>query len=237
MEDEIYNSPVASPHDSIEQPTSRSNEQLAPRSPSPLPPLLARRQPILIYSQIHNPLHIEHTSRGFYDPNTLYNEFGFTLEGDQEYIILIQNYGCEPYYDNHIFKATINMTNGPLEINPEQEPHCVCLLIRHLGPDVNLTVAPRTPLAFLLENARVSIRMCYITNVAEFCLQHDQESIVTEPKSVPNTHYLTTYSPALRSIPSMTQQTMARHPLLLRRMQNLPKLSPLIVDSTSAYTV
>jgi hypothetical protein len=124
-----------------------------------------------------------------------------------------------------------------LEIDPEQEPESVCLLLRHTGPGVNLTVAPGTSLAFLLENARVSIRMCYITAVAEFCLRHDQAAIVTDAMSTPYSNYLTTFSPYLRPPATgsrLAQQTASRHPLLLRRLLNLPRRdSPLAAIPSS----
>lgn len=223
-EDEIFDFPPSPIHPDL-QPSPPLSPPLPPLPPPPppfsgfsSPPL---RQPILIYSQMHHPTEYQAT-RCFYDPNTLYNQHGFTIEGDTEYIILIQGVGFEQN-DNHIFPAAIHVPHGPLEVHTEHEPHSVCLLLRHLGPDVNLTVAPRTSLAFLLENSRVSVRMCYITNVAEFVLRHDQSSIVTGPMAPPRSNYLTTYSPYLRTTTTVAQQAASSHPLLLRRLINLPR--------------
>ena len=201
-----------------------------PPMPSPTafcqpPPPLPRRQPILIYSQLHHPTEYQPT-RLFYDPNTLYNEFAFTLEGNTEYIIFIQGVGFE-YNDNYIFNGYISGSpTGPLEVDPDEPPRSICLLIRHLGPEVNLSVAPRTSLAFLLENARVSLRMCSISQDAEFYLRNDAGTIVTGALAPPRSNYLTTYSPYLRTTPTVSQQAASRHPLLLRRLINLPKRGP-----------
>lgn len=240
MMDEDFHSPPYSPEafspgDEVDEPLFSPGEVDGPASPpaTPTPPLPAtpppplpsppRRQPIVIYSQMHQPAAYQ-PLRFFYDPNTLYNEFAYTLEGTQEYIILIQGIGYE-FNDNDIYPGFTREPNGPLEIHPEQEPLSICLLIRHLGPaGVNLSVAPRTSLAFLLENARVSIRTCYINNLAEYALRHDESSIITEALSAPSSNYLTTYSPYLRTTPG--QQTASKHPLLLRRLLNLPKRSP-----------
>ena len=227
--DEVFDSPPYSPSDQPSSPAQADQPPSPPPPPltPPPPPPPPQRQPIIIYSQLHHPTQFQPT-RYFYDPNTLFNEFAFTLEGNTEYIILIQGIGYE-FNDNDIYPAHINLPNGPLVVNEDQEPNSICLLIRHLGPQVNLSVAPRTSLAFLLENARISVRTCYITNVAEFVLRHDHSNIVTEALSAPRHNYLTTYSPYLRTIPTVAQQAASRHPLLLRRLLNLPKrgaLSP-----------
>jgi hypothetical protein len=235
--DEIFEtpppSPVPPPSTSPVPPPPTSPESPPPPPPSPPtlyplqtppPPPLPRRQPIIIFSQRNNPDKFQ-LNRYFYDPHHLYNEHAFTLEGDTEYIILIQCIGYEQN-DNHIYSASINIPNGPLQVNPEDEPQSICLLIRHLGPAVNLSVAPHTSLAFLLENARLSVRLCYISDVAEFCLFNDQAAIVTEAMAPPRSSFLTTYSPYLKTTSTIAQQTASRHPLLLRRLLNLPKPVP-----------
>ena len=182
---------------------------------------------IIIYSQMYHPAEYK-VPRYFYDPNTLFNEHSFTLEGDKEYIIIIKGLNYE-HCDNNIYQATIHVPNGPLVVENAEDPQCICLLIRHVGPEVNLTVAPRTSLAFLLENARVSMRLAYISNIVQFCLRHDEAAMVKDAMSAPRTNHLTTYSPYLRSIPSFPHQSASRHPLLMRRLLDLPKLrtSPL----------
>ena len=57
----------------------------APTSPSTTTP----RQLILRYSQNYQP-NSDEPPRAFFDPNTWFNEYSFTLESNQEYIILIQ---------------------------------------------------------------------------------------------------------------------------------------------------
>jgi hypothetical protein len=222
-EDAFHSSPPSPTHQTEEEEEDVFHFPPASTNylPSTLPP---RRQPILIYSQIHHPTEYQPT-RYFYDPNTLFNETAFTLEGDNEYIILIQSVGFESN-DNDITAATINQPNGPLEIPSDQEPQSICLLMRHLGPDVNLSVAPRTSLSFLLENANVSIRMCYISKVIGFLLLNDHSSIVREAMAAPHCNYLTTYSPYLRTATTVSQQAAGRHPLLLRRLLNLPRRGP-----------
>lgn len=195
-----------------------------PTSPTPLVP----RQPILLYNQsIYQPESTEQPCL-FYDPHTWFNEYSFTLEGDQEYIILLQGGNVQ----NYVHKAVLNNANGPLEIDYEQEPYSLCMLLHQNTPGVNLTVAARTSLAFLLQHARVTARLCYISHITEFCLQHDQNNIITEAKSLPNCNFLTAYTPLQPAFSPTAQQVAARNPLLLRRMRNLPKLavSPLIAN-------
>jgi hypothetical protein len=192
-----------------------------PLSPAPPP---TPRQPILLYSQLHQP-NLAEPCRGYYDPHTLFNEFPFTLEGQKEYLIIISGIGFDRRKDHHIYPLIGHTVDGPLEINPDQAPYCLCLLMKHMGPDVNLTVAARTSLAFLLENARINIQLCFISSVMEFCLRQDIENIVTASKDQPNCNYLTTYSPTGPTASSLAPPIMARNPLLLRRMQQLPKFS------------
>ena len=206
----------------VPSPPVSSLAELATSDPSPLP---VPRQPILLYSQRNHPYPGE-LPRGFYDPHTLFNEFPFTLQGNQEYIILIQDVGFENQ-DHFVYPAFIKIANGPLVIEPEQEPDSLCLLLRHTNPGVNLNVAAHTSLAFLMENARVSIRLCYISQVAEFCLRHDQKALVTQTQNLPDNNYLATYSPFEPTPEPLPEQVAARHPLLLRRKRTLPKLSPL----------
>ena len=229
MED-TFKTPPFSP-----EPHSPVNEEevSAPTSPPPPPP----RQPILLYSQRYQPNPAEYP-RYFYDPHTLFNEYAFTLESDQEYIILIQGMGYE-HQENHVYPAFTHQPNGPLTINDEQEPQALCLLLHYIGPSVNLTVAAHTSLAFLLENARVSIRQCYLTPMMEFCLLNDEQNMVPPTQSLPPYNFLTTHgvtetSPTEATLqPTLTQQVAARNPLLLRRMRALPKLSPLAAVPTS----
>jgi len=191
-------------------------------SPPPSPPPPLPRQAILPYSPLFKPKSMGHP-RSYYDPNSWFNEYSFTLVGDQEYIVLIQSGAAEKY----VYPAFLASTNGPLTVHRDQEPYALCVLLRLDTPGVNLSVAASTSLAFLMENARVTTRLCYINNFTEFCLQQDHTSLIPPTQSQPNCNFITTYALPEPVIASRTQQVAARNPLLMCRMRSLPKIAPL----------
>jgi hypothetical protein len=211
------------------------NQPPSPPS-SPPPPPLAPRQPILLYTQLHQPSNLSADRRQMgFDPNTLFNEFPFTLESQQEYIVVIQNSSFGYHKDHFIYPASINLAGGPLEINQQEDPFTLCLLLRHLSPDVNLTVAARTSLAFLIRNAHVSLRLCAVSPITEFCLRQDFNNIVSSAQDLPNCNYLTAYVPTESTTPAFELPPpvpACNNPLLLRRMRMIPKLSPLAMNNT-----
>jgi hypothetical protein len=122
-----------------------------------------QRQPLHFYYQKDN-----QTRCNMLDCNTFVNQEGFTINYDEEHLLLPN---CN---SDHLMIYHADTDNGPVTVDSKTLPVYMCFNIRLSAPGMSLNVGPDTQLSLLLQCTRINIIKLLLTKKQIVELSEDQ---------------------------------------------------------------